>query len=191
VLQAPSQSSSSGIDPSSLSPHHHYILEQAASILHVSLPVLLDLRHTQDPRNIVERSAALLRVPVSSLVELSRQRNQPNRLNKRPRLNSDAPMPSQYSASPVAQDVSEKSPSSGRPSQSDGDGNRVFTTLPETSSFLGWSQARIAECLANVSFCQPSSGYESDSGMVQSLFGKIVILTSLTRVSSRPHNGPL
>lgn len=160
MLQDQSHSFLPGLDATSSIPtQQQYILEQAASTyvkLNVPLSKLLDLGRLDNQRYILDQAATALNVPLPLLLESSRRHHPPF---KRPRLNSDLPMSSSFSGSPVAQDVQEKSPLSGHPGQPGNDPRRAFPVLGGTIP-SGWTGSRVANCFASFAMCPPCSPCE-------------------------------
>lgn len=164
MLQDSSNSFLSGLDTtSSLPTQQQYILEQAASThvrLTVPLSKLLDLGRPDNQRYILEQAAYALNVPLPLLLESSRRHHPPF---KRQRLNSDIPMSSPFSSSPAAQDVQEKPPLSGHPSQAD-DGDSTRRQFPALDGIpAGWTGSRLANCFASFAMCPPCSPYEAQT----------------------------
>ena len=120
--------------------------------------VLIHLPRQQDPQYILERAASVLHVPLPALRDFARAHAH---LDKRPRLNSDVPMSPPFFGGVPPRDEEKQAPV-GPPEQDGPGGRRQFPVLPENSTLLEWGGSGVAECLA--SFCQPSSGYESDPG---------------------------
>lgn len=136
MLQTFSHPFSPGRDVHSFSPEEVHILEQAALILNVSFPQLLDISPLSQPTY------------------------------KRQRVNTDVPMTPLFTGSSGMDDAHEKSPLSGMSGHHGGhDGRRHFGSFQgSNSSFLGVSGAQLAECFASFSVCQPCSTFDPDTG---------------------------
>jgi hypothetical protein len=164
-VPSPSPLTSPRLRTSSVSAQQPYILLQTAASTPVSLTIplskLLDLGHPANQRYILEQTAVALNVPLRHLIPTSPPRD--HQRPKRPRLNSDIPMSSPFSSSPVSQDLRQNSPVRGLPQVGDdGGGYAGFVNEVPTS---GWTSSRLADCLSSFAMCPPCSSYESQPSM--------------------------
>lgn len=162
VLQDPSHSSLTGFNTSSLSTQQQYILDRAASTqvrLSIPLSKLLDIGRQDSQHYILEQAASVLNVPAPHLLDLAYRRQHQH--HKRPRFQPELPMPSSpFSGSPDAQDAREKLPLSGRHTQGSNDSRRALAGFGNDFP-SGWTSSRLAECLSSFAMCPPCSTYDS------------------------------
>jgi hypothetical protein len=150
VLHDVYQHSPTGHDILPLSVQQQYILEQAPSTnvkLSISLSELLDVDQRDLQEYLLEQAASALHVPPPVLLDLSHQRHH---LRKRPRLNTGVAMSSPYSDEPILQGAPEKSSPSSQTSQGDDDGPTSFSLFADDGFASGWTGARLADCFASM-----------------------------------------
>ncbi|KLU87704.1 hypothetical protein MAPG_06698 [Magnaporthiopsis poae ATCC 64411] len=133
-----------------------YILEQAAQVLGVSVPRLLQFSQPHEqPPSVVEQAAITLEVPVSSLLELGQQHRQ-----KRPRVDTAVSMPPPFTPGRLREpDHAEvdHGPHYKREAT-----HETLTAAPEpTPSLLGLSASRVAGCISSFAVCNACVGFES------------------------------
>lgn len=143
-------------------PNNQFILEQAARILQVPVPQLLQLgqpREPCQPPSFVKQAALTLDVPVSSLFELQEKHR-----HKRPRIETESPTSYTYSARDTGQAGGEKAVQDGRQAADSNHGRYSWATIPsqpEQPTYLGLSGPRIANAFENFSPYNPNVSYDN------------------------------
>jgi hypothetical protein len=165
----------------SLSDGDRYILERAALILNAPLSALLELGQQHNPRFNLDTS--LNDVPLPHLLTQGpslppqlqphhhQQQQQQQHLQqqqyprpKRPRLDSNLPMSSAFTASPGLQDVDEKLPIRSM-TQVGNDGRGSYAGFTSEVATSGWNHSGLAACFSSIAMCPPFSPYDSQPGM--------------------------
>jgi len=110
---------------------YRYILEQAPSTpvrIVVPLSKLLDLNRQDHQHYILEQAASVLSLPLPALLDIS---NRQRHFHKRARYNTAMPPSVTYPQAPALPDSQEKSPLAGPSTRVVDTGRRVFTSMAE------------------------------------------------------------
>ncbi|TLS24853.1 hypothetical protein PpBr36_08631 [Pyricularia pennisetigena] len=146
-----------------MTPHNsQFILEQAARILQVPVPQLLQLGQTREcseTTNIVSQAAITLDVPVSSLFELQEKHR-----HKRIRVDTPPAAPSTYAEKGAGLGGDAKSMQGSRQGSDDSSEHYSWAAMTASSqppTYLGLSGPRIANALAGFPPYDPNESYQN------------------------------
>lgn len=169
-----------------LTDRQRFVLNEAASIIQVPPGELLCFGPTQFNAYVLDRAAQILGTSSQTLIET----NYTSRSHsKRPRHSADISLPNM---SPKYRfSYSDQGPEKGPLSQNlIAQGNmqeerRSFFSMPLTdgNSFLGSTASGVAECLASLSSCQPSSSRDAPIGMSPVLLTCLFFIFFIFRLS--------